>query len=135
MNRGLAIAMSIIAIAIIGCGGLFLYWMATQNQSQYDIIASRWTSNGRFVDYSNDTGVKDASDIVYYVDKEEKSVEILYGYITLHYSFKEMLSKEWQEKLAYIGITYDIKPTTNDDFHLYWCGEELGRCASKPSVG
>lgn len=135
MNRGIAIAISIVVIVAIGCGGLFLYWMATQTDSQYDIIAKRWTSGGKFIDYSNDTGVKDAKDIVYYVDKPSRKVIIIYGFIKMELSFDEMLSDEWKDKLAYIGITYEVKPVSRDDFRLYWCGEELGRCADKPTVG
>ena len=135
MHRGVAIGLSIIVVVLVGCVGLFLYWMSEHTDSQYDIIASRWTASGRFIDYSNDTGVKDASDVLYYVDKDAKQVEILYGYVTLDFTFKQMNSEEWQEKLAYIGITYDVKPNTKDDFKLYWCGEAMPRCASKPSVG
>lgn len=135
MNRGFAIALSIILVVAIGCVGLFLYWQTQQDESNYNLISRWWTGSGKFIDYSNDTGVKDAKDIVYYVDQDDKYVEILYGYITLKYTFKQLQEQDWIDKLAYIGLTYEIKPTTKDDFRFYWCGTELERCADKPSVG
>ena len=133
MNRGIAIAFSIIVVVVVGCVGLFLYWMSTQTEANYDLVAKHWNSAGRFTDYANDTGVKDISDIVYYVDQDRKRVQIVYGYVNMSFTFKEMNSDEWKEKLAFIGITYDIKPETFDDFRLYWNGEAMDRCATNPT--
>lgn len=124
----------IVIVVVVGVVGLFLYWMTGDGDSQYDVIAAKWTASGKFIDYAKDLGVDGIEDIMYYVDKEDKVVEILYGYVTLKYTFSQMKTQDVQYALEYIGITYDIKKS-GDDFRLYWCGEEMGECYKSPSVG
>lgn len=124
----------IVIVIVVGAVGLFLYWTTGDGDSQYDVIAAKWTASGKFIDYAKDLGVDGVEDIMYYVDKEDKVVEILYGYVTLKYTFSQMKTQDVQYALEYIGITYDIKKS-GDDFRLYWCGEEMGECYKSPSVG
>ena len=134
MPTWLRIILGIIIVAALAVGGMFLYMQAIDDDDHYSIIASHWTQSGRFIDYAQDTGVEDISDIRYYVNQDTKEVEITYGYILLTYTFDEMKDKAYKEKLAYIGITYDVKPT-GDDFRLYWQGEELERWYKSTIVG
>lgn len=134
MPTWLRIIIGIIIVAALAVGGMYMYINASNDDDQYSIIASHWTQSGRFIDYAQDTGVEDISDIRYYVNQDTKEVEITYGYILLTYTFDEMKDKAYKEKLAYIGITYDVKPT-GDDFRLYWQGEELERWYKSTIVG
>lgn len=130
----LKILVSIIIVVVIGVGGLFLFWMMGDGDSQYDVIAEKWTDSGKFIDYAKDLGVDDVDDIVYYVNQEDKVVEILYGYVTLKYTFSQLQTDDVRYALEYIGLTYAVKPT-GDDFRFYWCDEEMGKCYKSPSVG
>lgn len=134
MPTWLRVIIGIIIVAALAIGGMYMYMLASNDDDQYSIIASHWTQSGRFIDYAQDTGVEDISDIRYYVNQDTKEVEITYGYILLTYTFDEMKDKAYKEKLAYIGITYDVKPT-GDDFRLYWQGEELERWYKSTIVG
>lgn len=130
----LRIIVGIILVVAIAVGGMYLFTLAANDDDQYNLIARHWTQSGRFIDYAQDTGVEDAKDIRYYVNSETDEVEITYGYILLKYSFDEMKDDDYKEKLAFIGLTYDVKPT-GDDFRLYWQGEELDRWYKSPIVG
>ena len=130
----LRIIVGILLLAGIATVGMYLFMDASNNDDQYEIIANHWTQSGRFIDYANDTGVEDYKDIKYFVNQNTKEVEITYGYITLVYTFDEMLDDEYEEKLAFIGLTYDVKPD-HTDFRLYWQGEELDRWYKSTIIG
>lgn len=134
MKNFLNIAIGMIIVAVLAGVGIILYTASQEKHSEYNTIAQWWTNAGQFIDYAGDTGVKDYTDVNYYIDYDKEVVVIGYGYVWLTYTFEELKQEETQANLKYIGITYDIKDT-GDDFRLYWCNEELNKWYRDPRIG
>ena len=124
----------IIVVIILGVLGLLLFQMHTEVDNDYATIAQHWTKGGKFIDYSQDLGVKSDKDLNYYVNEEKQRVEIGYGYVQLIYSFDDLKEDEMIDKLAYIGLTYEVNKD-GDDFKFYWKGKELERWYKSNIVG
>ena len=133
MPTWLRTIIGIIIVVIIGVGGLFLYQMSQSQSNDYATIAQHWTKSGKFIDYSQDTGVATSKDLHYFVNHEKGRVELSYGYIQLLYSFEELEEEEVVKKLQYIGITFE-KNKTGDDYRFYWKGEQLEKWAESNIV-
>lgn len=128
MSTWLRTLIGILVVVVIGVGGLFLYQMSQSRNNDYETIAQYWTKGGKFIDYGEDLGIKDASDLHYYVNNEEEQVEIDYGYVKLIYTFAELDDEEVTKDLRYIGITYE-KNKAGDDYRFYWKGVLLEQWA------
>lgn len=124
MASWLRILIGIIVVVLIGVGGLFLFQMSQGTSNDYDTIAQHWTKGGKFIDYAKDLGVEGINDMHYFVNKEEKTVEIGYGYVQLIYTWEELKTDDIKAKLKYIGLTYDIHKDGNK-FRFYWQGVEM----------
>lgn len=124
MPTWLRTIIGIVVVAVLGVGGLFLYQMSQSQSNDYATIAQHWTKSGKFIDYSQDTGVASAEDLHYFVNNEKERVEISYGYVQLIYSFEELEEQETVDALKYIGLTFE-KNKKGDDYRFYWKGEQL----------
>lgn len=128
MSTWLRTLIAIIIIIAIGVGGLFIYQMSQSKNNDYAVIAQYWTKGGKFIDYGQDLGVASADDLCYYVNLEEKRVELDYGYVKLIYTFAELDEEETAKELRYIGITYE-KNKAGDNYRFYWKGVLLEQWA------
>ena len=127
------IIIGIFIIIALGFAAIVLFTLSQNEDSNYYIIAKRWTQHGQFIDYAKDTGVETAEDINYWIDYDKQTVLIGYGYVSLRYTFDQLKTEEEQNRLRYIGITYDIKES-GDDFRFYWQGVQLEPWYKDPTV-
>ena len=115
----------VVIVAVLGVLALFLYQMHESCSNDYDTIAQHWTRGGKFIDYAQDLGVTSVDDMHYFVNKDNETVEISYGYVQLVYTWKELKNDdELYDKLRYIGLTYKVNKEGND-FKFYWQGAEM----------
>lgn len=134
MTPWLRTVIGIVIVIVLGVGGLFLYQMSQSRNNDYGVIASKWTKSGKFIDYSEDLGVKTAKDINFYVNYDEEQVEIGYGYVQLVYTFAELDEDKIRDDLKYIGLTYE-KNKKGDKYRFYWKGEQVEEWAHSNNVG
>lgn len=132
---GIKVYLLIPAVILIGFMIFFIASKIQGRNNAYSQIANirQYIRNGELQDYSNQIGMKDPeTDIRWFKDDDE--IEIVFGYMDMHFKIDEFLSDYCQSQLGSIGITSKVITSTDKEtgekkskLKLYYNGKELER--------
>lgn len=131
IRRFILIPVFIICIILV----IFVIAKIQNRNNAYSQIANirKYVKNGELNDFSNQIGMKDPdTDIRWYKDGDD--IEIVFGYMDMHFTTEEFFSDYCKQQLGSIGITYKLigyedKETkeTRYKIRMFYNGKELER--------
>lgn len=130
MKVGGIAARVIIPVLLLAAVVVGISWYKTNigdggRESGYQYILDHFDSRGTFTDIRNDLAMKDPKvDIKFFMTEKEATIE--FGNVSLIFEPRELVSREWQEKLERINITMEKQEKTGK-LLLYYGGEEIER--------